>query len=259
MRWIAVKTLIRRECHVIGRHWLVTLAPPAISTILYFSIFGQVLGEHIGPMDGVRYVEYMTPGLVALSVIPYAFGHSGAGFLGARMFGFVEELLVAPQPRWVLLVGYVGGGVVRGLLVAAIPIAIAMTFLDFGSLSVCLTITALILVALVCALAGFITAAIARSFEQIGLVQGIILFPLVILGGVFVPVSTLPAWAECFSRLNPVFYMVSAIRSGMCGSSEVHAAVSMLALGLLSGALFLIALRLVAGESVTSTRESSRP
>lgn len=255
MRWIALKTLLRRECGVIGRYWFVTLAPPAVSTILYFAIFGRVLGERIGPMDDVPYVEYMTPGLIALAVVPYAFSHSAAGLLGARMFGYLEELLVAPQPRWIILVSHVFGGVVRGLLVALVCIAIALLFSEFGRLSGS-TALALLLVAAVSALGGFIAGLIGKSFEQMSLIQGVILVPLAIFGGVFTPVSDWPEWAQSISRFNPVFYMVSGLRSGICGISEVDAGVAFLILAMLGVILLLIALRLLRGE-VLNLREST--
>lgn len=245
MWWVAFKTLFRRERDAIARYWLVTVAPPAISTLLYFGIFGGVLGARIGPMQGVPYVEYMTPGLIALTSIPAAFIHSAAGLLGARLIGFVEELLVAPQSRWILLLGHVTGGVMRGLVVAAVATGIALLFSGFRGMSVALTFAALLLCAVVASLGGFITGLLANSFERVSMTQGLILVPLAFLGGVFVPLSGLPEWAQHLSRANPVFYMVSAIRAGITGEAEVPVSVALAVVVMFGVGLFVVALRLV--------------
>ncbi|HUQ11312.1 MAG TPA: ABC transporter permease [Steroidobacteraceae bacterium] len=249
MRWIAFTTLFRRECAVIARYWLVTLAPPAISMALYFGIFGKVLGGRIGTIVGVPYIEYMAPGLIALTAIPSAFMHSAAGMLGARFIGYIEEVLVAPQPRWIVLAGYVAGGVMRGLVVASMAALVALLFSGFHGVSPGLTLVAVLLAATISATGGFITGMLAKSFERVSMTQGLILVPMAFLGGVFVPVSALPEWARFVSHANPVFYMVSAVRSGIGGAAEAPVALSIAVMLVFAAALLLIALRLV------STRE----
>src|SRR5262249_11383159 len=121
--WIGLKTLIRRECAVILRYWSVTFAPPVITTVLYFTIFGEVIGRHLGWFAGFDYVQYIAPGVIMLWVITYSYAHPAGGFLGARIFGFLEELLVSPQPHWVVMLGYVLAGALRGVLVGVIVVA----------------------------------------------------------------------------------------------------------------------------------------
>lgn len=245
MRWVAFKTLVRRERDDIARFWLVTVAPPGISTFLYFAVFGGVLGARIGPMAGVPYIEYMAPGLIALTTIPSAFMHSAAGMLGARFIGFIEELLVAPQPKWMLLAGSVAGGVMRGLFVAAISTSIAVCFSGFHRMSIVLTVAALVLAAMVSSTAGFITGLLANSFEKVSVIQGLVLVPLAFLGGVFVPISSMPEWARLFSKVNPVFHMVNAIRGALTGESEVPVGVSFAVVAAFAAVLLVVAVRLV--------------
>jgi ABC-2 type transport system permease protein len=245
LRWIALKTLIRRECLVIGRYWLVTLAPPAISTTLYFTIFGGVLGPRIGEIGGTHYMSYMVPGLIVLTTIPAAYIQGAAGLLGARNFGYIEELLVAPQPRWVITVGYVASGVARGLVVAAVSTTIALCFTRFEASSVWLCFVALVLIALISASAGCIVGAFANTFERVSTVQGLILVPLAFVGGVFIPVADLPPWAHAVSRANPVFYMVSAVRSSLAGVAEAPLGVSFMVVAAIAAAMLFVAMRVV--------------
>ena len=219
--WIGLKTVVRRECAVIAQFWSVTLAPPVVSTLLYFAVFGDVLGKRIGPFGGVDYLHYVAPGLIILWVVPYAFGHTGAGFLGARFFGYLEEILVTPLPGWAVMVGYVAGGVLRGIVVGAAAAVTTLLLAPFHVRSVLVTVVALLLAALVSSLAGFVTALFAKSFEQVRAIQGLILTPLMFLGGVFNPISVLPDWARRLSLANPMLYMVNAVRYGMVGTSDV--------------------------------------
>ncbi len=227
MRWIGLKTLLRRECAVIVRFWGVTLAPPAISTVLYFIVFGEIIGKRIGSIDGFDYIEFMAPGVIVLWVIPYSFGHTAGGLLGAKFFKYIEELLVSPLPHWVIMAGYVLGGLTRGMLVGMTAAVITLCFTQVHVHSVALGLTAVALAAAVAALAGLITALFAKSFDQLFMIQGLILTPLMYLGGVFNSLSTLPPWAQTLSRANPMFYMVNAFRYGLLGESDVPIGLSM--------------------------------
>jgi ABC-2 type transport system permease protein len=221
MRWIGLTTLVRRECAVVLRFWSVTLAPTIIGTILYFTVFGEIVGGRIGFIAGVEYSRYVAPGLILLSVIPSSYAHTAGGLVGARMFGYIEELLVSPMPRWAIVAGYVSGGIVRGIMVA---LAVGITSLCFTRSqvhSVFLTLATPVLAAWGAGAFGAIIGTFARNFEQVTLVQIVVLAPLTFLGGVFAPLSMQPAWTRELSLANPVFHTASALRFGLTGVSEV--------------------------------------
>ena len=243
--WIGLSTIVLRECAVIARFWTVTLAPPVMTTLLYFAIFGDVLGKRIGSFAGVDYLHYVAPGLIALWVIPYSFAHTAGGFLGSRIFRYLEEILVTPLPGWIVMLGYVIGGVARGFLVGAAATVTALFFIHLHVQSVPVTIAALSLAALVSSLGGFIAALFAKTFQQVQAIQTSILTPLMFLGGVFNPVSNLPYWARELSAANPMLYMVDAVRYGLLGVSDVPVHRSLAILGALAAALFLAAVKLL--------------
>src|SRR3546814_387250 len=125
---VALYTISRREVHRILRIWAQTLVPPAITMTLYFLIFGNLIGSRIGSMGGFTYMDFIVPGLVMMSIIQNSYGNISSSFFGAKFGRHVEELLVAPMPPWVILSGYVAGAVLRGLMVGAIVLVIAMFF-----------------------------------------------------------------------------------------------------------------------------------
>ena len=218
---IALKTIARREITRILRIWGQTLVPPAITMTLYFLIFGNLIGSRIGSMDGVAYMDFIVPGLVMMAVIQNAYGNISSSFFGAKFGRHIEELLVSPMPNWVILGGYVAGGVLRGLMVGAIVLAIALLFTDVRVPHPLITLSTVLLGAMIFSLAGFVNAVYAKKFDDIAIVPTFILTPLTYLGGVFYSVKLLPPWAEAATHLNPVFYMVNAFRYGLLGQSDV--------------------------------------
>ena len=217
----ALKTIARREVARILRIWGQTLVPPAITMTLYFLIFGNLIGSRIGTMDGISYMDFIVPGLVMMSVIQNSYGNISSSFFGAKFGRHVEELLVSPMPNWVILGGYVAGGVLRGLMVGAIVMVIAMFFTPVRLPHPFITLATVVLGAVIFSLAGFVNAVYAKKFDDIAIVPTFILTPLTYLGGVFYSVKLLPDWAEAATHLNPIFYMVNAFRYGLLGQSDV--------------------------------------
>ena len=234
---VALFTIARREVARILRIWGQTLVPPAITMTLYFLIFGNLIGSRIGTMDGISYMDFIVPGLVMMSVIQNAYGNISSSFFGAKFGRHVEELLVSPMPNWVILGGYVAGGVLRGVMVGAIVLCIAMLFTRVQIPHPLVTLATVLLGATIFSLAGFVNAVYAKKFDDIAIVPTFILTPLTYLGGVFYSVTLLPAWAETATRLNPIFYMVNAFRYGLLGTSDVPVGI---AFGLM--AFFVVAL-----------------
>ncbi|MCR6495061.1 ABC transporter permease [Thermomonas sp. S9] len=229
---VALGTIVRREVNRILRIWGQTLMPPAITMTLYFLIFGGLIGARVGTMDGIRYMDFIVPGLVMMSVIQNSYGNISSSFFGAKFGRHVEELLVSPMPNWVILGGYVAGAVLRGLMVGAIVLLIAMCFTRVRIPHPLVTIGAVLLGATIFSLAGFVNAVYARKFDDIAIVPTFILTPLTYLGGVFYSIKLLPGWAEAATHANPIFYMVNAFRYGLLGVSDVSLGV---AFGLMLG------------------------
>lgn len=219
--WTALATIVRREVTRILRIWAQTLVPPAITMTLYFLIFGGLIGSRVGTMDGIKYMDFIVPGLVMMSVIQNSYGNISSSFFGAKFGRHVEELLVSPMPNWVILGGYVAGAVLRGVMVGVIVLLIAMLFTHVRIPHPLVTVSTVLLGATIFSLAGFVNAVYAKKFDDIAIVPTFILTPLTYLGGVFYSVKLLPDWAETATHLNPIFYMVNAFRYGLLGVSDV--------------------------------------
>ncbi|MBS0213068.1 MAG: ABC transporter permease [Proteobacteria bacterium] len=220
-RLVALRTIAQREVNRILRIWTQTLVPPAITMTLYFMIFGQLIGSRIGTMGGISYMQFIVPGLVMMAVIQNAYGNVSSSFFSAKFGRYVEELLVSPMPNWVILGGYVAGGVLRGVMVGAIVLLIAWGFTPLHLPHPLTMLATVLLGAAIFALAGFINAVFAKKFDDVAIVPTFILTPLTYLGGVFYSIQLLPGWAVKATHMNPIFYMVNAFRYAMLDASDV--------------------------------------
>jgi ABC-2 type transport system permease protein len=220
-RRIGFNTIVIREFSRIVRIWGQTIVPPAITATLYFIIFGSLIGRRIGDMGGFSYMQYIAPGLIMMSVITNSYGNVVSSFFGAKFGRHIEELLVSPLPSWLIVLGYVTGGVVRGLLVGIVVTLIALFFTRLHVEHWFVVVSAVLLTSVVFSLGGFVNAVFAKNFDQISFVPTFILTPMTYLGGIFYSISMLPDWAQAVSKINPILYMVNAFRYGFLGRSDI--------------------------------------
>lgn len=219
---IALLTILRKEIRRFSRIWVQTLLPPAIMMVLYFVIFGSLIGSRIGQMDGFSYMEFVVPGLIMMSVLTNSYSNVVSSFFGAKFQHSIEEILVSPTPNYIILLGFVFGGVARGLMVGGIVTVLSLFFTDLKVHNLPVVISIVFLTAMVFALAGFINAVFANSFDDISIVPTFILTPLTYLGGVFYSISLLSEFWQGVSKLNPILYMVNVFRYGMLGVSDIN-------------------------------------
>ena len=240
IRRIGFQTIVRREYGRIIRIWGQTLVPPAVTAALYFVIFGSLIGRRIGQMDGFSYMQYIAPGLIMMAVISNSYGNVVSSFFGAKFGKHIEELLVSPLPNWLIVAGYVAGGLMRGLLVGAVVTVVTLFFTHVPVAHPLIIIGSVFLTAAVFSLGGLFNAIFAKNFDQISWFPTFILTPLIYLGGVFYSVSLLPPWAEKLSYVNPILYMVNAFRHGFLGTSDVDPGLAFVIMGAFAVAMFTI-------------------
>ena len=219
--WVAFRTILTKEILRFARIWVQTVLPPAITMALYFVIFGKLIGAQIGDMDGFRYIDFIVPGLILMSVISNSYANVVASFYNSKFQHNIEELLIAPIPNFIILAGYVGGGVARGVVVGVVVTLVSMFFTDLNIHSYGVTLAVFVLTSVLFSTAGFINAVYANSFDDISIVPTFVLTPLTYLGGVFYSISMLSPFWQTASLANPVLYMVNAFRYGLLGVSDI--------------------------------------
>lgn len=243
--WVALKTIWRKEITRFMRIWIQTLIPPVITMSLYFIIFGNLIGNRIGEMGGVGYMQFIVPGLIMMSVITNSYANVSSSFFGAKFQKSIEELLVAPVPTHVIIAGFVGGGVARGVLVGILVTLISLFFVPLQIHSWFMIIATLLMTSVLFSLAGLLNALFAKSFDDISIIPTFVLTPLTYLGGVFYSLTLLPAFWQAVSKLNPIVYMISGFRYGFLGISDVSLTTTLGVLSLFIAVFYLLTWRLI--------------
>lgn len=225
------------------RIWIQTFLPSVITSSLYFLVFGTVLGSQIGQMQGVDYMIFVIPGLVMLAIVTTSYANTSFTFFSSKFFARnIEEILVSPTPPWLMIGGFVGGGVIRGVLTGTLVMLVSMFFtgLSLAIHNFLIILGFAILTSIVFALAGLVNGIYAKSIDGINIVPTFVLTPLVYLGGIFYSVHSLPEWWQWLTYANPLFYLINGFRYGFLGITDVSITVSVtILLGMVA---FLVAL-----------------
>ncbi|MCH9643766.1 MAG: ABC transporter permease [Gammaproteobacteria bacterium] len=210
------------------RLWPQTLIPPIITSFLYFSIFGHVIGHRVGSMEGYNYITFIAPGLIMMQIVMASFTGTVTTFFSAKFNKDIEELLVSPATNFTIMMGYVSVGVMRGLLTGLCVLGVSFVFgaIHFHSAVTIVFIT--LLSSSVFAFAGLINAVYARKFDDIAIIPNFILTPLVYFGGVFYSAQMLPKAWRIATYIDPIYYIIHAFRYGFLGIHYQHIATSLI-------------------------------
>lgn len=218
----AFNTIFRKEIVRFLRIWPQTIIPSMMMMALYFVIFGKFIGSQIDDINGFSYMQFIVPGLVMMSVITNSYSNVVSSFFSTKFQKSVEELLVSPTPDHVIILGYISGGVARGLIVGTSVTITSMLFEPLRIYNIGFVILYIFLTSILFALAGFMNAIFAKKFDDISIVPTFVLNPLTYLGGVFYSIDKLPSFWQWISQLNPILYMVNGFRYGFLGTSDVN-------------------------------------
>ena len=243
--FIPFSTIVIKEVSRFTRIWMQTILPPAISMTLYFVIFGGLIGSRIGTMNGFNYIDYIAPGIIMMAIINNSYANVVSSFYGAKFQRHIEEMLVAPIPNFIILAGFVSGGVVRGLLIGVVVTIVALFFTNLQVHNLTITIAVVLMTSIVFSLAGMINAIFANKFDDISIIPAFVLTPLIYLGGVFYSIDLLPVFWQKVSAFNPILYMVNAFRYGLLGESDISISHAFIMLIIFTITLLIISLQLL--------------
>ncbi len=220
--FISYYTMMRKAVVRIIRIWPQTILPSIVTSILYFTVFGTILGSRIGQIGGFNYMQFVVPGLVMLAVITNAYTEVASTFFTSKFFSRnIDEILVSPTPPWVIIAAFASAGVVRAVIVGIIVLVVSMIFSLPNIAHPLIIAFYLVLSSAIFALAGLVNGIYAKNFDAITIVPTFVLTPLVYLGGVFYSASSLSPTFQTLTHLNPIFYLINGFRYGFLGFADV--------------------------------------
>lgn len=218
---VSLESIARKEITRIFRIWVQTLVPPVITLTLYFIIFGSLIGSQLNSIGGYSYMAFIAPGLIMMSIITNSYTNTVSSFFSAKFQRNIEELLVSPTPNWVIILGYVAGGMVRGLSVGLLVSVVSLLFIRLPIHNLAYTVVFALLTSFVFSLAGMINGIFAQKFDDISIIPTFVITPLTYLGGVFYSIGLLPGFWQTISKANPIVYMINGFRFGFLGISDI--------------------------------------
>ncbi len=224
---IALRTLFIKEILRFARIWVQTIVPSVITVALYFIIFGNLIGSQLDNVKGHRYIDYIIPGMIMMSIITNSYANVVSSFYSAKFQKHIEEMLVSPMPNYIIIWGFMSGGIARGLTVGLAVTCTAAFFTELQFQNIPLLIIVALLTCILFSLAGLINAIFANSFDDISLIPTFVLTPLTYLGGIFYSIDMLPEFWRAASHINPILYMVDTFRTGMIGVNDINTYLSL--------------------------------
>jgi ABC-2 type transport system permease protein len=234
---VGFRTLARREIERFLRRPKNTFAPPLITNVLYFSVFGVILGERISTINGVPYILFILPGLVVLGAISNAFENASFSIFHGRWNRYIEESLTSPLSYSTMVGAYTVAGAVRGLIVGVLIAVIGALFTPVGVAQPIYLLAFAVVITLLFASFGIVGGLWADDFDDLTMLNQFILRPLVFFGAVFYSLGELPGFLRTLSLANPMVYMVNGVRFGFLGQSEVDPNASLVVLSVMTLAL----------------------
>ena len=219
--WTAYLTVMRKELVRIFRIWAQTILPPVVTTSLYFIVFGTFIGSQLAPIHGLSYIQFIVPGLIMMSIITSSYMNTVSNFYFAKFMRNIDEMLVSPMPDWLVIAGFISGGVMRGLLVGFFVLLVSLFFSHLAIFNIFVLVAAVLMTSVLFSLAGLINGVYAKGFDGISIVPTFVLTPLTYLGGIFYSITQFPEFWQKVSLANPILYMVNAFRWGFFGVSDV--------------------------------------
>lgn len=219
---IALKTIAKKEIDRILRIWIQTLVPPTITITLYFLIFGKLIGSQVSDISGYTYIQYIVPGLIMMSIITNSYMNVSSSFFGSKFQKSIEELLISPASNYIIIIGFVIGGMFRSLIVGTLVLCISFLFTEMTIQNIFIILIFAIFTSIIFSLGGLFNGIFAKKFDDVSLIPTFVLTPLTYLGGVFYSIDMLPELFQTISKLNPIIYMINGFRYGFLGISDIN-------------------------------------
>ena len=215
--WTGYVTIVRTEVRRFMRIKAQTLIPPVITMVLYLYIFGSIIGRKVGSIMDMPYIQFIGPGIIVMALINNAYTNVSSSFFSSKNHRFYEEMFVTPVPSVSIVLGYLSGGVLRGLLVMCLVSIVVYLFNPFDIHNIFVLLLAAITTAVIFSALGMINAILAGNHEEANWVNNFVITPLTYMGGVFFPMTSLPLVVQPIAEMNPILMVVSSFRYGILG------------------------------------------
>lgn len=246
VNWIGLWTLYQKEVQRFLKVYTQTIAAPVVTTLLFYAIFALALGGVVRTVGDIPFLRFLGPGLIIMAMVQNAFANTSSSVVISKVQGNIVDILMPPLSSLELALGYVLGGVTRGLLVGFVTGAAIWIFVPLGVQHVGYILYHGIMGSMMLALLGVIGGIWSEKFDHIAAVTNFLVTPLTFLSGTFYTIDRLPDGWEVIAHLNPFFYMIDGFRYGFIGQSDGTLGIGLVVMAGVNLALWALCLRMLA-------------
>ncbi|MBI5753720.1 ABC transporter permease [Candidatus Peregrinibacteria bacterium] len=239
-------TLFKRETMRFLKVYMQTIFAPVVNNLLYFAVFGFSLHRAIPSIQGITYLQFMVPGLIIMGLVNNAYQNPSSSIILMKYQGIIGDLLSIPLKRSEIFLAFIASAVIRSFIVGGVTFLTALFFISFPYTSIPIILISAFLVALFFSFLGLFVGIWAKEFDNQAFIQTFIIMPLTFLGGVFYPITSLPAAMATVAKFDPIVHMINLLRYGFTGLQEIPISLSLIVLASITifmGLISFIALR----------------
>lgn len=221
-----LKRYVRSRSRMVG-----SLGQP----ILFLIALGFGFGPIYAKAGGGNYMQFLSPGIIAQGVLFTAI-FSGIELIWDRQFGFLKETLVAPVPRFEIMLGRTLGGAsiatMQGVIVLILTLLVGFRPVSIlGVIEACLV---MFLIALLFTSVGTAIASMLTDFQGFQLIMNFLVMPLFFLSGSLFPLTSAPGFLKVISTIDPLSYGVDGLRGTLASTYHFGLATDILVLSVLT-------------------------
>lgn len=244
VNWLGLWTLYKKEVMRFVRVGPQTLLAPVVSNVLYMTVFVFAFAE-LRPEGSSEFVRFLAPGLVMLGILNNAAANSSSSIMTGKLMGSIVDVLMPPLSYAELAIGYIGGAITRGIVVAFATIAALSFFTPLIPMHLWAVLYFGLTAAAAMAMIGVLSGIWAEKFDQLAVVNQFIILPMSFLSGTFYHINTLPEIWQKISYANPLFYFIDGFRYGFIGTADSNIMTGVIVAGVLNIVLFLTCLKVL--------------
>jgi ABC-2 type transport system permease protein len=244
--WVGIYTLAQKEVGRFLSVYLQTIVAPVMTTFLFYVIFTLAFDGLAGRgIDGVPYMQFLVPGLIMMAMAQNAFANTSSSIVIGKVQGNIIDVLMPPLSAWEVLMGYIIGGIARGLIVGTVSVCVLVPFIGLQIANIGILVLYGILGTTMLALLGIVGGIWSEKFDHIAAVTNFVVTPMTFLSGTFYSIDRLnPTW-QTVAHANPFFFMIDGFRSGFIGVADMSIPLGVCVLVFLNAVLWFTALTML--------------
>lgn len=220
MNYLGTWTLFKKEVWRFLKVYNQTLLAPVVTSLLFLAVFALSVGNHVEKVAGIPFGIFMASGLIIMTVMQQAFANSSSSLVMSKVIGMIIDVLMPPFTAAEILIAFVGGCILRGLMVAIISACAISIFIEIYVTHWWAVLYFIFFASMFMGLLGVLAGILSESFDHMAAITSYVITPLAFLSGTFYSIEHLPAIWQTAAHFNPFFYMIDGFRYGITGHAD---------------------------------------